>query len=148
MSVAISGRKLALGGLVAGLGGIVSIVSAFIPVETAKLGSDSMSMSLWDGNPGKTISVVSLIAIALAAMWLLGRLGPIPKNAALAIIIVAGAIVLLVAGANYGTFNDDVNLANSIVAGAASLGIGLYVTALGGLLLVAGAVLGFVQKEA
>jgi hypothetical protein len=147
MSIAVSGRKLALGGVVAGLGGLISIVGAFLPAENATLGGDSFSTAFWDGNAGKTICVVSIVALAIVAGWLLKQALPINRIASLVVIIVAGLIVMAVAGGNYGTLSDDISLAKSL-GGSGSIGIGLYLDLVGGILLVAGGVLGFVQKDA
>ncbi len=146
MSIAVSGRRLAPGGVVAGLGGIVSILGAFIPVESASVGGQSFSSSFFDGNAGKTILVASLIALALVAAWLSSTRAT-PNRIVPVVIILAGAAVLLAVVSNWGQINDDVNLANQFLPGAAAVGIGLYLTAVGGAMLVLGGVMGLLSRE-
>jgi len=147
MAIAVSGRKMPIGGLVAGLGGVVSILGAFLPAQTASANGLSISASFFDGNAGKTICVAAIVALVLVGAWLTGQKLPLNKVAVSVVIILAGAVVLLVVAANYGDITDGVNLVNKYSPGAASVGMGLYLTLVGGILLAVGGVLGLVQKD-
>jgi len=147
MQVAVSGKNMAIGGIIGAVGAVAAIIGAFMPWDSATVQGLTISESAWDGNAGKTIVVASLIGLALAVAWLLGRKLPVSLRAAEIVIIVAGAIVLLVVAANWSDVNDAVNAVNKMVPGAASLGIGIWLTILGGVAMVVGGVLGLVKKS-
>jgi hypothetical protein len=144
MAVAVAGRNWGIGAILGALGGLIGIIAAFVPVESVSAGPISASNSLMDGNAGKTLIVVAAIALIVAVASIMNV--KMPRLVAPVVLVLCGLVALLIVGANWGNINDDVNAANQLLAGAASVGVGLYVAAVAGILMVAGGVLGFMNK--
>jgi hypothetical protein len=61
--------------------------------------------------------------------------------------ILAGVLILLVGILNFSSVSDDVNSGNAVVAGAASIGIGLFLDLLAGVAIIVGGALGVIAKK-
>ena len=132
------GKAMPLGAIVCGIGAVLAVIGAFIPWETVSLHGASESVAGFEGNGGKIIAVLGIVAAVVAVAWImevrLGRPG--------AILIALGVLILLVGVLNYSNISGDVNSANTILAGAASVGIGLYLDVLAGVVIIVGGALG------
>jgi uncharacterized membrane protein len=119
----------------------VAIVGSVLAWETISLLGVSESDSGISSNPGKIIAVLGIVAIAFAIAWIQAV-----KTPAVPVIIVSGVVVLLLGVLNFFNISKDVNDANQIVAGAASVGIGLFIDIVAGVVMVVGGALGMMKK--
>lgn len=139
-----AGRNVSIGAIVGFVGGVLALVGAFIAWETISSPIVNMSTTGWDiGNGGKIIAVLGIVAIAVALAWILALRLPMPG----VILVVAGVLVALVGIANYFSVTDDVNAANALLPGSTSLGIGVYVDILAGVVITVGGALGLVSRN-
>jgi hypothetical protein len=144
MTVSAPGKSLPIGAIVGGLGGVVAIIGAFMAWESVSASLLSESISGWSGgNGGKIIAVLGLVAIAVAVAWIIGIKIPQPAG----LMVVAGVLLLLVGVANYFAVSDDISMVNAMVPGAASIGIGLYLDLLAGVVIIVGGALGLTAKK-
>jgi hypothetical protein len=143
MTFSTAGRNLPIGAVVAAVGGAVAIVGSVLAWETISLLGVSESDSGISSNPGKIIAVLGIVVIAFAIAWIQAV-----KTPAVPVIIVSGVVVLLLGVLNFFNISKDVNDANQIVAGAASVGIGLFIDIVAGVVIVVGGALGMMKKAA
>jgi hypothetical protein len=144
MTASISGKSLPIGAIVGGIGGVAAVLGAFLAWESVSLLGTSESMTGWDGgNGGKIIAVLGVAAIAIAIAWVMDIRLPTPGG----LMILAGVLILLVGILNFSSVSDDVNSANAVVAGAASVGIGLFLDLLAGVAIIVGGALGIIAKK-
>jgi hypothetical protein len=141
MTVSTAGRNLPIGAVVAAAGGAVAIVGSVLAWESVSLLGVNESDSGISSNPGKIIAVLGIVAIAFAIAWIQAV-----KTPAVPVIIVSGVVVLLLGVLNFFNISKDVNDANQIVAGAASVGIGLFIDIVAGVVMVVGGALGMMKK--
>jgi hypothetical protein len=135
---------VALGAIVGGIGGVAAVLGAFIAWESVSAFGVSDSMTGWDGgNGGKIIAVLGVVAVAIAIAWVMALKLPTPGG----LMILAGVLILLVGILNFSSVSDDVNSANAVVAGAASIGIGLILDLLAGVAIIVGGALGVIAKK-
>jgi len=142
--VNVAGRYVSIGAVVGFVGGILALIGAFIAWETISSPIVNLSTTGWDiGNGGKIITFLGIVAIAVALAWILALRLPMPG----VILIVVGVLVALVGIANYFSVTDDVNAGNALLPGSTSLGIGVYVDILAGVVIAIGGVLGLVSRK-
>ncbi len=143
MTVALAGRNLPIGAVVAAVGGAIALIGSVLAWESVSLLGVSESDSGLSSNPGKIIAVLGIVAIGFAIAWIQAV-----KTPAAAIIVVSGAVVLLLAVLNFFNISKDVNDANEIFAGAGSVGVGLFIDIAAGVVIVVGGALGMMKKAA
>jgi hypothetical protein len=141
MTIAVGGRNLPIGAVVAAVGGALAVIGSVLAWETVSVVGFSESESGLTSNPGKIIAVAGIVAIALAVAWIMEM-----KVQAAAGIIACGAVVALLGVLNFFSIGDDVNKANALFPGAASIGIGLFVDIIAGIVIVVGGGLGLMKK--
>ena len=101
-------------------------------------------MTGWEGgNGGKIIAVLGVVAIAIAIAWVMAIELPTPGG----LMVTAGVLVLLVGILNFLSVTDDVDSANAIIAGAASVGIGLFIDLLAGVAIIVGGAVGVIARK-
>jgi uncharacterized protein YebE (UPF0316 family) len=101
-------------------------------------------MTGWEGgNGGKIIAVLGVIAVAIAIAWVMAIKLPTPGG----LMILVGVLILLVGILNFSNVRDDIDQANAIVAGAASVGIGLFIDLIAGVAIIVGGALGVLTKK-
>jgi hypothetical membrane protein len=61
--------------------------------------------------------------------------------------ILVGVLILLVGILNFSNVRDDIDQANAIVAGAASVGIGLFIDLIAGVAIIVGGALGVLTNK-
>jgi hypothetical protein len=144
MTASIPGKSLPIGAIVGGVGGVAAVVGAFLAWESASLLGSSTSWTGWEGgNGGKIIAVLGVVAIAIAIAWVMAVKLPTPGG----LMVTAGVLILLVGILNFFSISDDVNQANAIFAGAASVGIGLFIDLLAGVVIIVGGALGVMARK-
>ena len=143
MTIAATGRNLPIGAVVSAVGGAVAVIGSLLAWESVSAFGVSDSQSGLSSNPGKIIAVLGIVAIVLGVAWIQAV-----KTPAAPIIAVSGVVVLLLAVLNFFNISKDVDDANKILAGAASVGIGLFIDILAGIVMVVGGALGMMKKAA
>jgi hypothetical protein len=144
LAASISRKSPPLGAIVGGLGGLAAVLGAFITWESISFVGTSESMTGWEGgNGGKIIAVLGVVAIAIAIAWVLAIELPTPGG----LMVTAGVLILLVGILNFLSVTDDVDSANAIIAGAASVGIGLFIDLLAGVAIIVGGALGVIARK-
>ena len=144
MTASIPGKSLPIGAIVGGIGGVAAVVGAFLAWESASLLGSSMSWTGWEGgNGGKIIAVLGVVAVAIAIAWVMAVKLPTPGG----LMVTAGVLILLVGILNFFSVSDDVSKANAIIAGAASVSIGLFLDLLAGVAIIVGGALGVMAKK-
>jgi hypothetical protein len=123
MTVSIAGRSVSVAALLAGVGGLVAILSVLLPWATFE--GDSINGLDKDLMGGKIVLIVGILIVAVVAAGILKI--KIPQSAL--ILAVLGVVVL------------------ALDAGA-SLGIGVMLEALAGIVAIVGGGWGAVQKAA
>jgi hypothetical protein len=151
MAIAVGGRSLPVGGVVAAVGGAVATVGAFLAWENvnadiAALAGSSTTVSGFSfSGAGKIVAVLAIVSLVLAIVWIMGVKLPVSVPG---LVVVVGAVCLAFAVLGYTGVADDVNSGNAILAGAGSVGIGVFVCIAGAAVVVVGGVLGLVMKPA
>ena len=151
MAIAVGGRSLPVGGVVAAMGGAVAAVGTFLPWETvnadmaALAGTASTVSGFSFSGAGKIVAVLAIVSLVLAIVWIMGVKLPVSVPG---LVVVVGAVCLAFAVLGYTGVADDVNSGNAILAGAGSVGIGVFVCIAGAAVVVVGGVLGLVMKPA
>ena len=138
-------RILALIGLI---GGILALVGIFTPWATGSVGGIPVSASAWDGIKDSAVSYFTL-ALVGACVALLGALSALaaPRVKALWAILALGGILAIV-GAAWGFFDIETGTGVRLEEGigyipvTSSYGYGLYLTLVGGILALIGALVG------
>jgi hypothetical protein len=144
MTASIPRKSLPIGAIVGGIGGVAAVVGAFIAWESVSFLGTSESMTGWEGgNGGKIIAVLGVIAVAIAIAWVMAIKLPTPGG----LMILVGVLILLVGILNFSNVRDDIDQANAIVAGAASVGIGLFIDLIAGVAIIVGGALGVLTKK-
>lgn len=161
--MAISGGagKLPIGAVVAAVGGVVAAVGAFLAWETidakaaASIG-ESASISGWEsGSAGKIVTIMAIIAVALAVVWIMGIKLPIPPMKAFGfvttstegLVVLAGVLCLLSGLWGFLGVSKDVNDANALIPGFGGIGMGLFVSIAGGAVAAVGGALGVMARK-
>ena len=162
MTIAIGGRNISVGILIAALGGVLGILQAVLTWESVSYGPALASMMSGsqtsvvglDANQGKVILVLGIVAIALAGAVIANV--KIPNVSA--ILVVVGAIMIGFALIGLNNAMSDMNKFNdslAIIKGLAdttgaslSMGIGLILAAVSGVLVLVGGGLGLMKKAA
>lgn len=149
MAIAIGARKISIGNLVAGIGALVAVVGAFLPWETMKeefaalAGQSSTISGFSSGNAGKLVTVFGIIVLVVVVAAVMEIKLPVRQT-----LIGGAAVLLLVALWGFLGINKDVSDANAIVPGIGAVGMGLYISLLGGVVAVVGGVLDMMKKDA
>jgi hypothetical protein len=143
MTIAAGGRNLPIGAVVAAVGGALAVIGSVLAWESVSVLGYSDSSSGISSNPGKIIVVAGIVAVALAVAWIMEKKVPAAGG-----IVACGAVVALLGVLNFFSIGDDVNKANVILAGAASIGIGLFVDIIAGVVIIVGGALGLMKKAA
>ena len=122
---------------------IIVIVCVFLPWESVKVGEMSQSINgIPEGLGGKP-GYLNIILAALGLIFIF-----INKKWSNIVALILGLCVVAWMFRNYNMYNKDVSSANELMAGAASLGIGLWLSIAGGVLMVVGAIMGMRNKPA
>ena len=162
MTIAVGGRNLPIGAVVAAIGGAVAAVGTFLAWETldsavaSALGESSAISGISSGLAGKVAAVLAIAAIALAVIWIMGIKLPIPPFKAYGflitstegLIVLAGALCLLAGIWGFLGITKDVNDANALVPGIGAMGMGIFVSIAGAVVIVVGGLLGTLNKTA
>jgi hypothetical protein len=164
MTISVAGRTVSLGAAVAAVGALVAVVGSLLPWLTVTYGealkpllsgtATAESASGIEGTGGKIIVVAGLVLIALVVAGILNI-----KIPAIGIgILVLGIVILGMALINLPARMNDVKSFDdslAILKGLAdttgtsmSVGIGMYLAVLGGIVAFGGGVLGVVKKPA
>jgi hypothetical protein len=156
---------LSLAAIVAAIGGALALIQAVMPWEQVSIGkglSDAMSglglaadtANGLEENGGKIIAVLGIAAIALAVAWVLrAKIPAIPV-----LVLVVGVLIVLVGAANYLARGNDISDFNKSLdtlkaygmdtSGTSySVGLGMYLGILSGIVVAAGGVLGLTRKS-
>jgi hypothetical protein len=164
MTISVAGRTVSLGAALAAVGALVAIIGSVLPWLTATYGGGlkavaessgtATSATGLEGNGGKIIVVVGLVLIAVVVAGVLNIKLPMISIGilGLAVIILGIGLINLVARM------DDVKKFTDMIATvkdyvdtsgtSASVGIGMYLAVLGGVVAVVGGALDLVKKPA
>ncbi len=142
MTVAIGTRNLGLGPAIAIVGGVLTLVGALLawePVNSAiaAMAGESASQAGFEYNGGKIILVCGILALVVAALDFLEVKLPVSVPWT---IVVLGAIASVVGVLNYFSITDDVDKGNAVLPGLAAVGVGLYVSILGAVVVLIGGI--------
>jgi hypothetical protein len=146
----IAGKSVSMGAIVAAVGGVLTIVGVFLAWITASFGTESESVTGLDGDllGGKIALVLGILVVAVVVAGILNVNIPQPS----AVLVVLGALILVVVVLVYATNlvskESFTKMADAMKAagGSASLGIGVILTAVGGVLALVGGGLGLAKK--
>ena len=141
MTIAVGGRNLPIGAVVAAVGGALAVIGSVLAWQSVSVLGTSESESGLTSNPGKIIAVAGIVAIALAVAWIMEV-----KVQAAAGIIACGAVVALLGILNFISIGNDANTLNALMPGAASVGIGVFVDIIAGIVILVGGGLGLMKK--
>lgn len=164
MAIATGEQKIGIGTILAAVGGVLGIVQAVLAWETITLGPAfaaaaagfnlKTSASGLDENGGKVILALGVVALALAV----ASIAKIKVPSVAVILTVAGAIMVGLALLGFIGIQKDINDFNTsldalkgamdMTGTSASIGIGLIVAGLGGVLVLAGGILDLRNKTA
>jgi hypothetical protein len=151
--MAIGGKNVSLGAILAGIGGLLAVVGTFLAWVTISGGGMTEEGKGTDHGAGKFVIILGIIAICLVAAWIMDVKIP---NLAL-ITAGVGALILVVLAIAYFTkilesssIKDTLDMASALSAYGvkAGLGIGFLANALGGILVVVGGLLPMLKKTA
>jgi uncharacterized protein YacL len=177
MTVAVGGKNVSMGAIIAGIGGILAAVSALLAwysFSIKGMGQDtSFDVKGMDSTWGVIALILGIVVVALVAAWIMGMKIPFLPI----LILVAGAAILVVLVLSYVTdifawtatfmgqtdttekgenmkkmiddWNKQVADAKSLgLTGSAGFGIGFFGAALGGIAAVVGGGLALMKKSA
>lgn len=164
MTATATGKSLSLGAILAAVGGIAAAVGAVLVWESVTIGSTLaqalagvVSVNGIDGNGGKIILVLGVVAIVLAGVKFLGIQLPVSDRNLDGLIAVVGVLIVIVAVLNVFSMQDDLNkfnqsldqlkaLGQDVSGTSAGMGIGIILALVGGVVVVAGGALGMFKK--
>jgi hypothetical protein len=156
MTVNIAGKTVSVGAIVAGIGGLLAIIGAPLDWANATIGGHSDSIGgLEEGmNGGKAAVALGIIAVILVALWILNV--KIPAVAGQPVIpvalVVTGALMIVVVALVYFTNTlgeeslKDLSDMISAAGGSVSVGIGLLLEAVAGIVVIVGGGLALAKK--
>lgn len=155
MTATAPGRRLLLGGVVAIIGGVVALAGAALPWErlspglAASTGTVSSPLGL-EFDDGKIFAFLALLAIISCSVQQFGDgLPPGITNLATRLTgsgaglsVMSGAIIVTFSLLNLKDIGNAIDAWNSAAPGSASMGIGLYLDLVGGLVMIVGGAIG------
>ncbi|MGD0247721.1 MAG: hypothetical protein ABSB75_01575 [Candidatus Limnocylindrales bacterium] len=155
MAINIAGRSVSIAALLGLAGGILAIVG--VPLAWISLSPGGDVLGTDDGLMGGRIALVlGIVIVVLAAAWIL-KVVKVPSIAGLSTLAlltaIAGVLIVLVVVLVYFTniLSDEsfTHTADMMKAagGSASLGIGVLLDALGGILAIVGGVWALLKKS-
>jgi hypothetical protein len=151
MTVAISGKNVALGAIIAAVGGLVAVIGVFMAWISISGGGMTESADATELNAGKLVIVLGILAIVAAGAWALEVKVPMLP---LATVVIGAAILAVLALAYLTDILDEASLKDVIDLGSglsafgvsSSLGIGFILDVLAGIAVVVGGALGMAKK--
>jgi hypothetical protein len=157
MTMNIAGRSVSLAALLALAGGIVAIVGVPLAWISMTVMNETESVNGTDDGliGGRIALVLGIVVVVLAAAWILKvKVPSIAGLSTLALLTaVAGALIVVIVVLVYFTkilsdasFVDTADMAKK-AGGSASLGVGVFLDALGGILAVVGGVWALLKKS-
>ena len=150
MAVNIAGKSVSMAAIVAAIGGILVIVAAPLAWMTLSFGGNSDSATGLDEGliGGKIALVLGILIVAVVVAGILNI--KIPQSGA--VLVALGALVLVIVVLIYFTklvsdesFTNMSDLAKA-AGGSASLGIGVMLAVLGGVLAIVGGGMSLMKK--
>jgi hypothetical protein len=152
MTVAISGKNVALGAIIAAIGGLLTAIGVFLSWLDMSAGDMSEGGNGIELNAGKIVLVLGIAAAVAAVAWALDLKVPMLPLAT----VVIGAAILIALGLAYftdilgdnGSMKDVIDMGSVLSAfgGGVSLGIGFILDIVGGIVVVVGGALGMAKK--
>jgi hypothetical protein len=153
----IAGRNVSLAALIAGVGGILALVSSPLVWASGTISGHTDDLAGFDDgmNAGKAAVLLGIVVLVLVAVWLLDvKLPSVAGLSSLALATVAaGVLVVGVAVATYFTnWLGEMSLKDlsdqiSAVGGSVSVGIGLLLDVVAGIVVIVGGGLALVRKS-
>jgi hypothetical protein len=149
MAISVAGKHVAIGAIDVAVGGVLAIIGTLLPWQSlAAKASPATSVNGFDSPDGKVIVVMALMAMAVAAAWIAEVKPPFLSLGSLGMIaMAAGLIILLLSLADLNNIKNDVDTINGNIAGTASVGTGVYLDAVAGMVLFGGGALGPRKKS-
>jgi hypothetical protein len=177
MTVAIGGKNVSIGAVIAGIGGILAAVCALLAWYSISVKGAGQSLSYdikgMDSTWGVIELILGIVVVALVAAWIMGvKIPYLP-----ALIVIAGVAILVVLVLSYvtdifswtatvngvtstsakgETMQKSIDQMNKLISdaksqgvtGSAGFGIGFFGAAIGGIAAVVGGGLALLKKSA